>query len=183
MSCTCQELEDRFQDEGCKCKQYREHFPDCQCESESVSPHSPGIVTGDEVLVRTLFNEKHLGPDKVPTPLYFRNTIRDRGFSVDRIRQADENQLLSQKKLSPQYSGYLRFVTASCGDVRELMHEDGRRLFCVYDSAQPNNSAHADICRNVYVEANVPDRKKKMMSVAENLRSIFRNSISLPSVD
>ena len=153
MPCSCKELESQYGNDDCKCVRYRESFPDCQCEKDSVSSHSPGLVDDHEVLVRTLFAERAIGRDGRPKPLYFRSDASKGGFSIDRIRHTDVEGLIFSKQQDPRYRGYLRFVAALSEVVRGLKHEDGRRLFCVYDSATKENSAHADICQNVRLKS------------------------------
>lgn len=180
MSCSCKELESQYGEVDCKCTRYRETFPDCQCEEESVSSHSPGLVDGGEVLVRTLFAAQAIGHDGRPKPLYFRSDASKGGFSVDRMRHTGVEDLIFAKKQDPRYKGYLRFVSAICKVIRELRHEDGRRLFCVYDSATKENGAHADICQNVYFRAGTEKRKQRMMEIAWQLRHAFSKAQPIP---
>lgn len=142
------------------------------CEHESVSEHSPGPVADGEVLVRTLFGEQQIDQEGCLKPVYFRPEPATRGFSVDRVRLAGPELLKSSKRADARYNGYLRFIATYCGDVRALL-EGGRRLFCVYDSATAENKAHADICQNVHVEPGSQDRKRRMMEIAWQLRSVF----------
>lgn len=72
MSCSCIVLETRHGQGDCKCARYREEFPNCACERESVSKHSPGPVDDSEVLVRTLFRERHIDQDRHFEPSHFR---------------------------------------------------------------------------------------------------------------
>ena len=180
MSCSCKELESKYADADCKCTRYREEFPECQCEEESVSSHSPGLVGDDEVLVRTLFTEQAVGRDGRPKPLYFRSDASKGGFSVDRMCHTDVDGLIFNKKRDPRYKGYLRFVAAVSNVVRRLRHEDGRRLFCVYDSATKENGSHADICQNVYFKSGAFNRKQRMMEIAWQLRDAFGEAQRVP---
>lgn len=170
---SCRELERQYGQSDCKCARYREYFPDCECERESVSPHSPGRVEDDEVLVRTLFSETHVDLDGRPKPAYFRSDPGKRGMSVDRMRHTDPEALINKKTQDGKYGGYLAFLAANSGRLRELEHDDGRRLFCLYDSATSENIAHADICQNVYLESCTPRRKPRMMAIAWRLRDAF----------
>ncbi len=56
MPCSCKEIERQYGDSDCKCVHYRERFPDCECEHKSVSDYSPGPVSDEEVLIRTLYS-------------------------------------------------------------------------------------------------------------------------------
>ena len=180
MPCSCVELEDQDGQGQCKCVHYRHHFPDCACEKGSVSDHSPGPVESYEVLVRTVFQDDVVDPDGRPKPSYFRRDPDSRGFSVDRMRIADPQSLVTNKKADHRYNGYLGFVATSGGDVRALVSGDGTRLFCLYDTATAKNKAHADICQNLHLEPGTKNRKRLMMEFAWQLRHAFGLLLSLP---
>ena len=179
MSCSCIELETQYGQGDCKCARYRENFPDCACERESVSEHSPHPVTNSELLVRTIFRKQEIDQDGRLKPVYFRPEPATRGFSVDRVCLVGSERLRSSKRGDPRYNGYLRFIATYSGDVRDLL-EDGRRLFCVYDSATADNNAHADICQNVHVEPGAENRRPRMMEIAWQLRSTFSPPQEVP---
>ena len=172
MSCSCIELEAHYGQGDCKCVRYREKFPECVCEHESVSEHSPGPVADGEVLVRTLFREQQTDQEGHLKPACFRPEPATRGFSEDRVRFAVPELLKSSKRADARYNGYLRFIATYSRDVWALL-EGGRRVFCVYDSASAENKAHADICQNVRVEPGAQNRKRRIMEIAWQLRSVF----------
>ncbi len=172
MSCTCLELEAQYGQGDCKCAHYRKHFPDCACERETVSKHSPGPVTDNEILVRTLFSERQIDPDGYLKPAYFRPDPPAKGFSVDRVHRMGPEPLKSSKLTDARYNGYLQFIATCTKNIRELS-EDGKRLFCVYDSGTVENSFHADICQNVHVEPGTQNRRARMMEIAWVLRDSF----------
>lgn len=173
MSCGCMELEAKHGQGKCKCAHYREMFPDCACERESVSKHSPGSVGSDEVLVRTLFREQDLDPDGRVKPIHFRPELSTRGLSVDRVHLAGTEKLVSNKCADRRYNGYLSFLAVRCGDIRDLLGDEGRRLFCIYDTAIKDNRAHADICQNVVLPRGEENRTSRMMAIAWQLRDAF----------
>lgn len=173
MSCSCVELEAKYGQGKCKCAHYREIFPDCACERESVSKHSPGSVDNSETLVRTIFREQDVGSDGLVKPAHFRPEPSTRGFSVDRVHLAGVEGLRSSKRADPRFDGYLSFVAARCGDIRYLLADEGRRLFCIYDTAIEENRAHADICQNVVLQSGDENRKSRMMDIAWQLRDAF----------
>lgn len=181
MSCTCMELEAQYGLGECKCARYRERFPDCACENESVSKYSPGTVADSEVLVRTLFSNQQIGPDGRLKPAYFRPDPASRGFSVDRVALMGSEALTSAKRTDARYNGYLQFMATRTRDVRGLL-EDGKRLFCVYDSGTVENNFHADICQNVFIEPGAQSRKARMMEIAWQLRSAFGVPLPVPRI-
>lgn len=173
MSCSCIKLETKYGQGECKCAHYRQHFPDCQCERESVSEHSPGPVKDSEILVRTLFRRQTTDQDGRLKPTYFRPEPTGRGFSVDRLSLVDAESLATTKRTDARYNDYLRFIAAHSGDLRATTINDGKRLFCIYDSATADNTAHADICQNVHIAPGEKDRKARMMEFAWRLRYAF----------
>ena len=178
MPCGCMELEAKYSQTECKCARYRESFPDCVCERESVSIHSPGRVEDNEVLVRSIFTERLLDREGRVKPTHFRPEPSTRGFSVDRVNRTRVGFLKSSKRKDARFKGYLKFAAARSGDIRDLMNEDGTRLFCIYDTATAGNHAHADICQNVILQVGAENRKKRMMEIAWQLNRAF--SIPLP---
>ena len=138
-----------------------------------MSECSPGPVKDGELLVRTLFVERLIGPDGHAKPLYFRSDPTKGGLSVDRMCHTDAESLVASKKQDGSYRGFLQFMTADSGSIRALRQPDGTRLFCMYDSATNENRAHADICQNVYFGTGTEDRKHRMMDIAWRLRSAF----------
>lgn len=178
MPCGCRELEAKYSQTECKCARYREKFPDCMCERESVSIHSPGPVADDEILVRSIFAEEQLDQEGRVKPVHFRQEPSTRGLSVDRVNRTQVESLKSSKRKDARYEGYLKFAAARSGDIRNLVNDDGTRLFCIYDTATAENHVHADICQNVILQVGVENRRKRMMEIAWQLRSAF--SVPLP---
>ena len=173
MPCGCKELEAKYSQTECKCARYQEKFPDCVCERESVSIHSPGPVADNEILVRSIFTERELNQEGRVKPIHFRPEPSTRGFSVDRVNRNQVGLLKSSKRKDARHKGYLKFAAARSGDIRNLMNDDGKRLFCVYDTATVENHAHADICQNVILQAGAENRRNRMMEIAWQLRSVF----------
>ena len=173
MSCGCMELEAKHGQGDCKCVHYRESFPGCDCEKRSVSQHSPGVVENDEMLVRTIFKERMLDPEGRLKPVYFRRDLERRGFSVDRISHIEAKELKSSKRTDPRYEGHLKFISAVSENLRNLMDENGTRLYCIYDTATAENRAHADICQNLVLQPGTGDRKKLMMDMSWQLSYAF----------
>ena len=174
------ELEAKYSQTECKCTQYRERFPNCVCERESVSVHSPGLVTDNEILVRSIFTDQPLDQKGHLKPVYFRQEPSTRGFSVDRINQTEVETLKSGKLKDNRYKGFLMFSAARGGDIRNLINNEGIRLFCIYDTATAENQAHADICQNVILQVGTENRRNRMMEIAWQLRSVFSIPLQEP---
>ena len=182
MPCGCKELERRYRDGGCKCIHYREEFPGCECEARSVSDHSPGVVGDDELLIRTVYSPIQINQETgVVDPAHFRNDALKRGFSVNRkhhVREADLRKTIESKIARDRHEGkerddFYRVVTARCSDVRRLAGEDGKRLFCVYDTAFEEDRSHADICQTLEPPPGAPNRKMMSKKISSRLFDTF----------
>lgn len=179
---TCRELEQQHGDSDCKCHHYREEFPDCRCEGCTVSEHSPGQVQDDELLIRTLFSPLQVDIEKgTVAPMAFKDVLT-RGLSVDRKRHTGEQELqarieariASDIKAGRNKDGFFRVATASCGDIRSALGEEGTRLFCVYDTALKENTAHADVCSSIDPPPKTKDRSAKRKAIYSKLFDIFK---------
>jgi hypothetical protein len=127
------------------CERVALELPDCVCENESVEPNlSPGIVGRTETLARFVSEHDIDEETRLVTPRLFSHAGAG-GMSVTRIEQAGVEALANQQRTKK----YIGFVSSSCGAVRDLRWE-GKQTFCVYDTAIPDNSAHADVCQAVF---------------------------------
>lgn len=180
MPCRCKELERKYHDRGCKCIRYREEHPACECERYSVSDHSPGLVRDDELLIRTLYSPYQINEKGTATPASFRDAL-ERGLSVNRksfISEADlrkriEGKIERDRKEGKERDEFYRVVTARCGDVRQLLSEDGERLFCVYDTASQEDVSHADVCQALDPPPGTPNRKMLRKKTSTRLFDVF----------
>ena len=126
------------------CKRLAELLPDCCCEHESVCPElSPGVVQDHETLARFV-PAKDLDPETSGVKPSLFEKASENGMSVTRLDLAGE-EIVYRQQIEGNFSG---FVTALCQDIRSKMHE-GRRLFCVYDTALGSNTNHADVCQAI----------------------------------
>lgn len=178
MICGCRELEATYGHGTCKCVHYREKFPNCKCEEGSVSPYSPGRVTDDEALVRTIFNPEFVDCRGHLKPTYFQAVIPDftvRGLSVNRKGQVTEADLRDRlRHHQGNRHDYLGFIAARCGDLRSLLSGD-KRVFCVYDSATQLDASHADVCYSLSPDPDLTkrDSKRVRMKTARMLQAEF----------
>jgi hypothetical protein len=103
------------------------------------------VVQNHEILARFV-PEKDLDPDtnEVKASLFEKAT--QNGMSVARLELARAAGSF-QRQSDDKFRG---FVIARCQDIRATMH-DGKRLFCVHDTALPDNINHADVCGTVGV--------------------------------
>lgn len=122
--------------------------PGCACEAHPMSPHSPGVVRDEELVSRFIFSPMHVTKSGAIKPSLFSHAERQ-GCSVQRER-AENQEVISFVHDFLQVSAdhkWLGVVSARSGDLRAL-RIDGvpERPICVYDTAEPNNPAHAEAC-------------------------------------
>lgn len=126
-------------------------------ESLSASAHSPGVVQAEETLARMIFTPHWDPVTNKPTP----NAIEDaanKGLSVDRLLHAT----LAYVQRRAEEARAVELVQAEQGRVRRLesimwlkasavraIQWDGKQAFGIFDTALPDNRAHADVCQLV----------------------------------
>jgi hypothetical protein len=90
------------------------------------------------------------------------------GMSVTRAEHAGPEGMIAQQR-SKDYMGY---VDAPCKAVRAIVHED-KRAFCIYDTALPDNQAHADVCQTIFGPKSVQTslRRRLMRAFSGTLKS------------
>jgi hypothetical protein len=182
MSCPCKELEREHGGGDAKCVHYREQFPDCKCEKCSVSEYSYGVVENEEVLIRTLYSPVQInGETGYVDPVHFRQDALKRGLSVNRKTHTTEERLrakirakiASDKAKGKRRDDFYKVVTARCGEIRNLVGEDGQRLFCVYDTAKSDDRSHADVCQAVDPPPGTPNRTSIRNDIGSRLFEVF----------
>ena len=135
------------------CSHFREQFPDCVCEQESVSPHSPSSVDNGEMLLRLIFSPLHINDETGEVlPAAF-SDVANKGLSINRLEHSSLDEIDKKGHAKAQNDNangkqreYLGSVRARCGDIRGLSADEAR-LFCVYDTAVEDNTAHGDVCQ------------------------------------
>lgn len=123
--------------------------PLCACEKHPVSPHSSGVVQGSEIVSRFVFSPMHVHRKTgAIMPNLFSHAERQ-GCSVQRENAANEEitSFVRDFLRAGEGRNWLGVVSARSLDLRSL-RPDGvaQRAICIYDTAEPNNTAHAEIC-------------------------------------
>ena len=120
-------------------------------ESISAAPDfSPGVVKDSEPLLRALFNPEHVQQGKVLARAISLRDLRERGFSVHRIRYVSYDLVLSfiNGVLSRPRSGEpwaeAGVATLHTAPVRNFQ-VNGQRALVVIDTATSENPGHASI--------------------------------------
>ncbi len=124
--------------------------PDCKCESHSVSRYSPSPVDNEELLTRFLFHPIHISNRGAIKPAAFSHVF-SKGLSLNRERIATTEILITW--FVEQMDNHAKanwtwhsIVGASCGLIRSITNDNNsKRSFCIYDSAEATNLAHAEI--------------------------------------
>lgn len=140
-----------------------------QWEGDSASSYSPGPVADQERLVRTMFNPIHLDFDggKVKLKPGALMDAKDKGLSVDRNSYTSLDDIkarglakVAKDNAAGKSNGQRSLgglASVPCCDIRAIQSADGVRWAAVYDTALPENNAHADIC---IIAKDVPSQRK-----------------------
>jgi len=155
-------------DNSSVCDYFRDHEPDCACERKSVSPYSPSPVEDGEPLLRLIFSPIHINDETGEVMPAAFSDVSDKGLSINRRNHASLEQIdeyghakARSDKANGKSRQYLGSVQALCGDIRALS-EDEARLFCVYDTAVEENTAHGDVCQ-ARLEGKAKDKRTRKL--------------------
>jgi hypothetical protein len=136
-----------------KARQIDRSSPECGCEAERVSRHSPGPVLDDEVLSRLIFSPIHYDAATHRIKEAAFEDGSNKGMSVYRHRQTTlaELQQRGERKVEKdrltrpdrQLAGR---IEVQAGRARQIRSTPSGARYCIYDTAQPDDCAHADLC-------------------------------------
>lgn len=153
---------------------FSKNCPDCICEKFTTSPHSPGLIKDSEKLTRFVFSPVHLdrkGRKIKPSVFSHVSTV---GCSVQRESIVSDEELVNfVKSYLGKNSTHLwhGILTADCNALRDIILEDQqKRIVCVYDMAEEQNRAHAEIHQSQYEieEADRPELRAKLFEAFNN---------------
>lgn len=135
-------------------EEFNKAAPNCQCEQFRTSKYSPHPVKNSELLTRFIFSPLHVRKNGELKPSLFTH-VETSGCSVQR------EHLATNAELSPWVQGFLLnqdkqswfgTVSALSSDIREIgLNQSTNRAFAVYDTAERNNPAHAEVFQTQYV--------------------------------
>ena len=111
---------------------------------------SPGVVRDEECLLREIYDPYHVEKGRFKPTIVPIEDLREKGFSVHRIRHTSIDSLRStiSTKLSVlRKDGYWKaaFVCRLCSGTVRQIHIDCERAFVVIDTASPDDLGHASI--------------------------------------
>ncbi len=173
----CRGVHRRTYDDTNRVKAINDLAPDCACESRSMSKYSPCIVSNHEVLARFVFSPIHCKKDGTIKPAAFSH-VYEKGCSIQRdtIAQPAEILAFAKKCLEGRTDlVWVGVICAHCETVRSISIERSeRRAVCVFDTAEPSNPAHAELCQTHYVidEADRIELRRKLFSAFGNGKPI-----------
>jgi hypothetical protein len=128
-------------------------------ERLKASKHSPSLVDDSEALYRCVFNPIHLDVASKEISLAAITDVKDKGCSVDRLIHSTRADIISRGRAMallhnkthpdkpPRQLICIAMLNAS--KVRSILVNDTIRAFYIYDTALPENPAHADICQAI----------------------------------
>jgi len=128
-------------------------------ETLSASDHSPGPVQPGELLYRQVMHPIHVDVEtRSLKPTAF-DDAANKGLSVERlshvaladIQQAGRDRAAAQRKLGVSHADRKLHAVAelSADEIRAILDENQQRGFAIFDTANCENRAHADICQVV----------------------------------
>jgi hypothetical protein len=132
-----------------------QHVPDAAAwEALSASPHSPGPVDGGERVVRVVYSPIHVDAQTGQLKPSVVDEASSRGCSVQREAHCpipavwDMGERIAAEKTAqePAKPRAVQAVTVLAVAAVRALQAGGKRAVAVYDTALPDNIAHADVC-------------------------------------
>ena len=119
-----------------------------------MSTHSPCVVENSEMLARFIFSPLHFNKKGEFKPNAFSH-VHQKGCSIQRDSVAEENEIsefIKRLLLSQDNFVWKGLLLAECHTVRSILTNNStKRAVCVYDTAEKDNPAHAEICQTNYI--------------------------------
>jgi hypothetical protein len=146
----CKLNEETYNDGAKRVENIARESVDCACENGRFSFASPGPVLNGETLVRFLWSPLNFDKKGSIKNNVFGHVFTH-GCSVQREQHSTSKdaigalRTLKGEKTDFAFRGVIEFKAS---DVRRLISTGivNPRLFCVYDTAEPNNPGHAEVC-------------------------------------
>lgn len=152
--------------------------PKAENVSHSRSP-SPGVVQGNEELIRLIFIPDHCDiTGNILESAFSRQdfTEAERGFSVHRA------SFVTKEAIERVCDGYLArnssralhtLAVGLCSNLRAVTDEEGNQVFCVTDDATQDDPSHALIhCSKQYTKAKFAKIRRHLSDIFNVLRSL-----------
>lgn len=127
----------------------------CVCEAQTTSPYSQAPVSNIETVTRFIFSPIHVSTKNGKVlPAAFSH-VATKGCSVQReaIVSTDElRQWIGSYQLKNAEHVWMGTLASDCQSLRDIQLSDKTtRVVAVYDTAERENPAHAEIFQTEYV--------------------------------
>ena len=136
-----------------------------------MSAHSPGPVGASESIARFVIDPLHVTRAGNLKPSLFSH-VATKGCSVQRDSIASTGELTAFIRSfleGDQRFIWLGVVAANCDAVRNLLLPDEQarlRAVCVYDTAERDNPAHAEMCQTRHIqEADAIELRRQLFAI------------------
>lgn len=134
-----------------------------------MSKHSACPVCESETLARFVFLPIHINERTGQLKPSCFSHVHSKGCSIQRDSVARLDELLTfvetflGRKDEYVWRGVL---CGGCRDVRSIKAIEGHRAVCVYDTAEPENPAHGELCQTHYIieEADQLELKRNLFA-------------------
>lgn len=119
-----------------------------------MSSHSPSVIENSEVFSRFLFSPIQIDKKGKFKPSSFSH-VHTRGCSIQRDSIANNDELLAVINYVLQLGddrAWKGVIFGDCNEIRNIMDDSAtHRLVCTYDTANPDNPAHAELFQSQYI--------------------------------
>lgn len=120
-----------------------------------MSTHSPGVIANSEILARFVFSPIQIDKNGKVKPNSFSH-VHSKGCSIQRHSVAEdaEMQALVKQVLGKKDNyAWKGVLFGQCHNIRSIMADEAdHRAVCVYDTANPGNPAHAELCQTQHID-------------------------------
>lgn len=152
----CLTFFDEHEKDGKKVQALQQQPDSLQWENLTASRHSPGTVGSQEYVLRLAFQPLHIDPDSRTLKPSAVSDVKDKGFSVDRLNHVSRDASIETGRTRAAKAllegrtprNLCAVVPLEVSAIRAI-HVDGKQAFGIYDTAQADNRAHADVCQLV----------------------------------
>ena len=138
--------------------------PDCACENYRMSKHSPRVVADSAHLAIFVFHPiQHISKKTGRVKPNVFSHVKTRGRSIQRDDIASDKEMIDFVRAflaGGEDRVWKGLLVAKCHDVRNIEADtpNKRRAVCVYDTANPGNSSHGELCQTRHIsEADQPE--------------------------
>lgn len=163
--------------------------PGCRCELHKTSPFSPQPVAADETLVRMVIDPMFVSNKAAEVKPNFFGHAFSKGLSVQRLEIAEVGELktlVTAFLADAEDRAWVGYVSAPVHAIRNLTNDDQdepERLFCVYDTSEKSNPAHAEVGIGKEIEeADAPEYRRRLVAAFDGGRVQSRKTLKQGAV-